>query len=131
MQRAVGTDAAPTDDQKAEVATIRSRGTCGRRVIDEGTIVYLITLDDGFRILYRDSGGGVTDYEKAVMARVGRVDLALVAVSADFLNPLMVKQALEHMRAYKPDVIMPAHHDAPVTAVTWRTGGRPSPCSKP
>ena len=124
MQRALGElMPAPTEDQKSEVATIRSRGTSSPRVIDEGTIAYLITLDDGFRILYRDSGGRVTDYEKAVMARVGRVDLALVAVSADFLDPLMVKQALEHMRTYKPDVIMPAHHDAPVTAgnvAQWR-----------
>jgi L-ascorbate metabolism protein UlaG (beta-lactamase superfamily) len=113
----------PTAEQKAESATIRSRGTNSPRVIDEGTIVYLITLDDGFRILYRDSGGLVTDYERAAMARVGRVDLALVAVSGDYLNPLMVKLALEHERTYKPDVIMPAHHDAPVTAghvAQWR-----------
>ena len=114
---------APTPEQKAEAAVIRSRGTNSPRVIDEGTIVYLITLDDGFRILYRDSGGVVTDYERAAMARVGRVDLALVAVSGDYLNPLMVKLALEHARTYKPDVIMPAHHDAPVTAghvAQWR-----------
>jgi L-ascorbate metabolism protein UlaG (beta-lactamase superfamily) len=114
---------APTAEQKAEAATIRSRGTNSPRVIDEGTIVYLITLDDGFRILYRDSGGRVTDYERAAMARAGRVDLALVAVSGDYLNPLMVKLALEHARTYKPDVIMPAHHDAPVTSghvAQWR-----------
>jgi L-ascorbate metabolism protein UlaG (beta-lactamase superfamily) len=113
----------PTAEQKAEGATIRTRGTNSPRVIDEGTIAYLITLDDGFRILYRDSGGRVTDYERAAMARVGRVDLALVAVSGDYLNPLMVKLALEHVRTYKPDVIMPAHHDAPTTSghvAQWR-----------
>jgi L-ascorbate metabolism protein UlaG (beta-lactamase superfamily) len=113
----------PTPDQKAEAATIRARGTNSPRVIDEGTIAYLITLDDGFRILYRDSGGTVTDYERAAMVRVGRVDLALVAVSGDYLNPLMVKLALEHVRTYRPDVIMPAHHDAPVTSghvAQWR-----------
>jgi L-ascorbate metabolism protein UlaG (beta-lactamase superfamily) len=115
---------APTAEQKSEAATIRSRGTNSPRVIDEGTIAYLITLDDGFRILYRDSGGQVTDYERAAMARVGgRVDLAMVAVSGDYLNPLMVKLALEHARTYRPDVIMPAHHDAPVTSghvAQWR-----------
>jgi L-ascorbate metabolism protein UlaG (beta-lactamase superfamily) len=114
---------APSAEQKAERTVIQSRGTNSPRVIDEGTIVYLITLDDGFRILYRDSGGLVTDYERAAMARVGGVDLALVAVSGDYLNPLMVKLALEHARTYKPAVIMPAHHDAPVTAghvAQWR-----------
>ena len=85
----------------------------------EGTIAYLITLDNGFRIMYRDSGGRVTDYERAAMQRVGRVDVALVAVAASFLNPLTVQQALEHMRTYKPDVYIPAHHDADYNGL-WR-----------
>jgi L-ascorbate metabolism protein UlaG (beta-lactamase superfamily) len=114
---------APTADQKAERAQIQARGTNDRRVLTEGTIAYLITFDDGFRIMYRDSAGRVTDFEKAAMEKVGRVDLALVAVAGDHLNPLTVKQAMEHMRTYKPDVIMPAHHDAPLTAghvALWR-----------
>ena len=101
MDRALGElMPAPTPEQEAEAATIRSRGTNSPRVIDEGTIAYLITLDDGFpHPLYRDSLAGlVTDYERAAMARVGRVDLALVAVSGDYLNPLMPFEeiALEH-----------------------------------
>jgi L-ascorbate metabolism protein UlaG (beta-lactamase superfamily) len=104
----------PTDSQKVEDKAIMDRGTFDRRVIAEGTIAYLITLDDGFRIMYRDSGGRVTGYETAAMQRLPGVDLALVAVSADYLNPLTEEQALEHMRLYKPDVYMPAHHDAPV-----------------
>src|SRR5260370_378497 len=63
----------PTTAQEAEEKEIRARGTSDPRVIREGTIAYLITLDDGFRIMYRDSGGHVTDQEKAVMARVGGV----------------------------------------------------------
>ena len=53
------------------------------------------------------------------MARVGRVDLALVAVAASYLNTLTVEQALEHARTYRPDVYMPAHHDAPNNGL-WR-----------
>jgi L-ascorbate metabolism protein UlaG (beta-lactamase superfamily) len=109
-------------EQKAEDDEIRARGTGGPRVITEGTIAYLITLDDGFRIMYRDSGGPVTDQEKTVMQRVGGVDLALVAVSANFLPSLTAQQALEHMQVYKPDVYMPAHHDAAFAghAPLWR-----------
>lgn len=112
----------PTAAQEAEEKAIMDRGTFDRRVITEGTIAYLITLDDGFRIMYRDSGGRVTDYEKAAMQRLPGVDLALVAVSADFLNPLTEAQALEHMRLYKPYVYMPAHHDAGVSGHVplWR-----------
>jgi L-ascorbate metabolism protein UlaG (beta-lactamase superfamily) len=110
---------APTQEQTAESATIRARGTSDRRVIAEGTIAYLITLDNGFRIMYRDSGGRVTDFEKAAMERTGRVDVALVAVGASYLNTLTVEAALEHTRLYKPDVYMPAHHDSPYNGL-WR-----------
>ena len=37
--------------------------------------------------------------------------VALVAVSAAYLNGLTSAQALEHMRTYRPDVYIPAHHD--------------------
>jgi L-ascorbate metabolism protein UlaG (beta-lactamase superfamily) len=110
---------APTAEQAKERAAIRERGTSDPRVVTEGTIAYLITLDSGFRIMYRDSGGRVTDYERVVMERVGRVDVALVAVSASFLNTLTVEQALEHMRTYQPDVYIPAHHDADYNGL-WR-----------
>jgi L-ascorbate metabolism protein UlaG (beta-lactamase superfamily) len=111
-----------TPEQAAEEKAIQDRGTFDPRVITEGTIAYLITLDDGFRILYRDSGGHVTEYEKAAMAKLPGVDLAIVAVSADFLNPLTAQQGLEHMRLYRPDVYMPAHHDAGFSGHTpmWR-----------
>jgi L-ascorbate metabolism protein UlaG (beta-lactamase superfamily) len=103
----------------AEQNEIRQRGTSDPRVIAEGTIAYLITLDDGFRIMYRDSGGSITEQEKAVMQRVGRVDLALAAVAATYLNTLTAELALEQVRAYRPDVFMPAHHDAPNSGL-WR-----------
>jgi L-ascorbate metabolism protein UlaG (beta-lactamase superfamily) len=112
----------PSAAQEAEERAIRARGVSDPRVVTEGTIAYLITLDDGFRIMYRDSGGRVTEEEKAAMARAGGVDLALVAVAADYLGPLTARQALEHTRLYKPDVFMPAHHDAPLTGrrSLWR-----------
>lgn len=110
----------PTPEQVAELAKIRQRGISGDpRVVTEGTIAYLITLDNGFRIYVRDSGGRVTDYEKAAMQRVGRVDVALVAVSASFTQELTVPQALEHARAYRPDVYIPSHHDGPFNNL-WR-----------
>jgi L-ascorbate metabolism protein UlaG (beta-lactamase superfamily) len=101
-----------TPAQEAEEAEIRSRGATGPRVITEGTIAFLITLDSGFRVMFRDSAGPVTDYEKQAMARVGRVDLAIIAFRASYLPALVAPQALEYMRTYRPDVMMPAHHDA-------------------
>jgi len=70
----------PTPEQAAEQAMIRQRGTQDPRVRSEGTIAYVIALDNGFRIYYRDSAGRVTDFEKAAMTRIGRVDVGLIAV---------------------------------------------------
>ena len=109
----------PSDRDLAEQTAIKQRGTSDPRVVTEGTIAYLITLDDGFRIMYRDSGGQITEQEKAAMARVGRVDLGLIAVAASYLNTLTAEQAIEQVRVYRPDVYMPAHHDAPSSGL-WR-----------
>jgi hypothetical protein len=64
----------------------------------------------------------VTDYEKAAMTRIGRVDLAIVAVLAEFLPTLSAERAIEHMRAYNPVVQMRAHHGASTTGHVplWR-----------
>lgn len=119
QQALKATTTPPSKDQLAELMAIRARGTSDKRVIAEGTIAYLITFDNGFRLLYRDSGGVVTDYEKAAMDRVGGVDVALVAVSAAVLNTLTAQRALEHMRAYRPTVYIPNHHDASFNTL-WR-----------
>jgi L-ascorbate metabolism protein UlaG (beta-lactamase superfamily) len=115
---------AMTAAQRQEDATIRARGTADPRVSTEGTIAYLITLDSGFRIMYRDSGGVVTDFEKAVMARVGRVDLALTAMIPSYFFARATAQAMEYLRVYRPEVIMPAHHDGGLTVghdALWRS----------
>jgi L-ascorbate metabolism protein UlaG (beta-lactamase superfamily) len=109
----------PTPEQAAEQAAISRRGISDPRVTVEGTIAYLITLDSGFRILYRDSGGKMTDFEKAAAARVGSVDLAIVATAASYVTGLVVDQAMEYVTTYKPKAVIPAHHDAPYNNL-WR-----------
>lgn len=108
-----------TPAQTAEMAGIEDRGSFDPRIITEGTIAYLITLDDGYRIIYRDSGGSLTDYERTVMQKVGNLDLALAAVAADVLPALTIKRALEYLSVYKPRIYIPAHHDADLNGM-WR-----------
>lgn len=115
---------AMTAEQRAEEAAIRARGTSDPRVIAEGTIAYLITLDTGFRIMYRDSGGTVTDFEKAAMTRVGRVDLAITALIPSYNFAGAIERQMEFLHIYRPDVIMPAHHDGGLTVgheALWRS----------
>lgn len=106
----------------AELASIEDRGSFDPRITAEGTITYLITLDDGYGIIYRDSGG-TTDYERTVMQKVGNVDLAPAAVAADVLPALTIKRALEYLSVYKPRIYIPAHHDADLSGTLhgmWR-----------
>jgi L-ascorbate metabolism protein UlaG (beta-lactamase superfamily) len=111
----------PTPAQRAEQATISSRGVSASAgpVGTEGTIAYVITFDSGFKILYRDSGGKVTEQERAAAARAAPVDLALVATSASYVTSSIVEQALEYVHLYRPRAFMPAHHDAPSNNL-WR-----------
>ncbi len=105
--------------QVAESDAIHERGSFDPRITAEGTIAYLITLDDGYRVMYRDSGGTITDYERDTVQRVGHVDVALAAVAADVLQSLTIKRAVEYLRTYKPGVYIPAHHDADLNGM-WR-----------
>jgi hypothetical protein len=109
-----------TDAQKAEQALISQRGVNDSRLTTEGTITYVITLDSGFRMLFRDSAGDITDFERAAVQRVGRIDLAIVAMANAYLNTLQAQNAMEYVRAYNPGIFMPAHHDAPYNDL-WRT----------
>lgn len=105
------TTPAYTAEEQAEMTAINARGTSDPKVTDEGTIAYLITLDNGFTILYRDSGGVITDQEKAMMERQKNVDLGLIAVSAAFLTTETTQRALEHLEVYKPQIYWPGHND--------------------
>jgi L-ascorbate metabolism protein UlaG (beta-lactamase superfamily) len=109
----------PTEAQVVEQRAIRQRGTNDPRVIAEGTIAYILTLDNGFRIMYRDSGGTVTEFERAAMSKLGRVDLALAATAASVLPDLTASRAVEYARVYKPSIFIPAHHDGSMNDL-WR-----------
>jgi L-ascorbate metabolism protein UlaG (beta-lactamase superfamily) len=109
-----------TPAQAAEQRTINQRGVNDPRLTAEGTITYLITLDSGFTVLFRDTAGDITDFERAAMKRVGRVDVAIVASANTYVNTLAAEKALEYARTYRPGVFMPAHHDAPYNDL-WRS----------
>jgi hypothetical protein len=60
---------APTPEESAAEAAILARGTFDPRVITEGTIAYLFTFDNGFRLIYRNSAGPITETERGCICR--------------------------------------------------------------
>jgi L-ascorbate metabolism protein UlaG (beta-lactamase superfamily) len=103
-------DPATPAEQSAD-ALIEARGSDDPRIGDEGTLAFLITFDDGFRIAYRDSGGAMTAYEKAAMAKVGRVDLLIGAIAANTISAANQAVLMPMVETYRPAVYMPAHHE--------------------
>lgn len=114
----------PGADLRAEDAAIRARGSSDTRIATEGTLAYLITFSSGFRVMYRDSAGAITDFERTAMTRIGRVDLAITALLPSYYFARATAQELEYLRTYRPDVVIPAHHDGGVSGGRdglWRT----------
>ena len=96
----------------AETAIVR-RGTFDPKVITEGTIAYLFTFDNSFRLIFRDSAGPITDAERAVMARIGgKTDVAIVAYMGQYLAERQMASTLPIVQLYQPRLYLPAHHDA-------------------
>ena len=101
----------PTTSDGEEALSIAQRGVHTPEVNTEATLSYIIEID-GFRIAYRDSGGKISDEERAYFAANPGVDLAILSLNGlphfaqqleDVFMPLV--------RLYQPRVLVPAHHD--------------------
>jgi L-ascorbate metabolism protein UlaG (beta-lactamase superfamily) len=101
----------PTAEQAAAEAVIRAKGTSSPLVITEGTIAYLFTFDTGFKLIYRNSAGPITAYERDALARVGRTDVAIVAYIGQYVAGNQIAITLPLVDLYNPDIYLPCHHD--------------------
>jgi L-ascorbate metabolism protein UlaG (beta-lactamase superfamily) len=101
----------PTPDQTAAEAVVVSRGTSDPRVITVGTIAYFVTFDDGFRVVWLDSAGPITDSLRAFMKKIGRVDLAIVAYIGHYAQETQIPITMALVNLFKPRFYMPSHHD--------------------
>jgi L-ascorbate metabolism protein UlaG (beta-lactamase superfamily) len=103
---------APTPEEAAAEAVIRQKGTFDPKVITEGTIAYLFKFDNGFKLIYRNSAGPITDYEKTVMQRVGgETDVAIVGYIGQYVAKRQISSTLPIVQLYNPKLYLPAHHD--------------------
>lgn len=114
-------DAYPaTPDEKAAEALISAKGSRDPHILDEGTLAFIITFDDGFRLAWRDSGGAMTSYETAEMAKIGRVDVLIGAVAANVVAEANAAVLMPMIDTYRPAVYFPAHHEEEVGGNTDR-----------
>ncbi len=102
---------APTPDEVAAESAILARGTFDPRVITIGTIAYLFTFDSGFRLIWLDSAGPITDPERALMQRIGRTDVAIVAYVGHYVQETQIPITMDLVRLFNPRFYLPGHHD--------------------
>ena len=92
-------------------ADVARRGTNDPRVLTEGTIAYLFTFDGGYRLMFLDSAGPVTDAERQVMNRIGTTDLAFVAYQGFYTAERQSAATLPLIELFHPAIYLPTHHD--------------------
>jgi L-ascorbate metabolism protein UlaG (beta-lactamase superfamily) len=112
LGEALTADSAPlTPAEQQQTAEIRARGLMDPRIITEGTIAYLFTFDNGFRLLYRNSAGPITDAEQTAMAQLQTTDLAIIAYQGHVVAESQIAVTLPLVQLYNPSIYLPTHHD--------------------
>jgi hypothetical protein len=101
----------PTPEEVAALTVVASRGSFDPLIITQGTIAYLFTFDNGYRLLWLDSGGPITPQLRTVMERVRHTNLAIVAYTVQGLPRVQIGVTLPLVNLFSPDLYLPAHHD--------------------
>jgi L-ascorbate metabolism protein UlaG (beta-lactamase superfamily) len=100
-----------TPDQQAQYKTITARGTFSPDVTTKGTLAYGFTFPGGFKVLWLDSAGPVTDGDRALAAKLGPVDVAILAYSGAAIAKVQVPITMELIKLFRPKLYIPGHHD--------------------
>jgi L-ascorbate metabolism protein UlaG (beta-lactamase superfamily) len=104
-------DRARSEDEAAAEAGIEARGSSDLTIGERGTLAYLLTFDTGFRLVWLDSAGPITEAERSLMQRIGRTDMAIIAYQGQYVAERQVAVTLPLVKLFHPAVYLPAHHD--------------------
>lgn len=104
-------DGDPSTEAAAAEAAIKARGSDDPSIGSDGTLAYLLSFDTGFRLIWLDSAGPITEEEHRLMERIGGVDVAIVAYQGQFLARPQIATTLPLVNLFHPRLYLPAHHD--------------------
>lgn len=105
-------DARPgTSAELAVEKDIRARGTFAPEVITQGTMAFAFTFDTGFKLVWINSAGPVTDGDRALAQKLGPVDIAIIAYQGHPVAETQVPFTLDLVKLFRPRIYLPAHHD--------------------
>lgn len=106
---------AVTEWQKAQpVTAVQDFDDPDNDTIYHGVIVYLLTFDGGFRMVFSDTGGILSREEQEVANSIhstgGKVDLAIIGYLADTVPPA-IRATLARVKNWEPNIFLPSHFD--------------------
>jgi len=85
--------------------------------IYHGTIVYVLTFDSGFRLVYSDTAGVLSGGERvladSIHAGGGKIDLAILGyLDGAFSVTRAIRNTLTRVKVWQPGILLPSHsHD--------------------
>jgi L-ascorbate metabolism protein UlaG (beta-lactamase superfamily) len=101
-----------SEDERKELARVRSLGTFDPKVITEGTLAYALVLPSGFKAVLIGSAGPITPGVRALAEKLGPVDVAIVAYQVHAVADTQIAYTWPFIELFKPKLFLPAHHDA-------------------
>jgi L-ascorbate metabolism protein UlaG (beta-lactamase superfamily) len=102
---------AQSEEEKAATQRLQRRGAGGPRIESEGTLTYLITFENGYRIAYTDTAGAITDEQRAAFANIPRTDIGIVAYTGRFNSSSQNKESMPIVDTFRPRIVLPSHHE--------------------
>jgi L-ascorbate metabolism protein UlaG (beta-lactamase superfamily) len=98
-------------EEQEYTKAVQQRGSWAPEVMTEGTMCLIIDID-GYRMVYRDSAGPVSEEEHAYFEANPGCDLAIVGFVGRPLVRRQLKEAtMPLIDTYQPKVVLPCHHD--------------------
>ncbi len=101
-----------TPEEEAHNKEVTARGTFDPKVITEGTLTYALRFKNGFSIVVIGSAGPITEGDRALIAKLGRADIGIVAYQPHPVAEHQVADTWPLVQLLHPRLYLPAHHDA-------------------
>ena len=119
-EAALQTPYSPEEVKQGEA--VRARSSRDPNIATTGVINFLFTLGNNFRVMFADSPGPVTDGQRALMAKVSSVDVAMLPY---FAFDAGIPPLVDLVKTFKPSTVFLGHHDAAGT-MQWASNYPPA-----
>ena len=98
----------PNSPEEAAITkAVRERGTFAPDVIDKGTLAFGLTFPNGFKVVVLDSAGPITDGDRALAQKLGRVDVAIIGYQAHAVGERQAGETFPLVKLFNPRLYLP------------------------